>query len=331
MKFFSVRSMMLSTGILLIFIYFFLGNFSHDFVWLSPIHFDHLYGSRENRSNKSCMIILRERSGRLGNRLFMFSTAIGLTLTHSCYLKISRDIIDELQQTFDLNLSSITFNPSNISLTTAIHPIYNHCTYFSDLFSSNTSQQIELTGYWQVHKYFVDYSHFIRQQLRFKQSILHRVRTFFMTLPKKAKRIGIHIRRGDFLHARTVSSDHFILNATNYFTKKYRSVVFIIVSDDRPYCKKTFGQRPNVIFTPSSFDASTDLATLTQCDHLIITVGTFGWWGAFLLQNRFGEVITDAKDDLSPIDVQCTRDVYFPSSFSFLNRNPSQINRTYLT
>ncbi len=31
----------------------------------------------------------------------------------------------------------------------------------------------------------------------------------------------------------------------------------------------------------------TVLCFLTQCDHNILTVGTFGWWGAFLNKNNF--------------------------------------------
>ncbi|CAF4197943.1 unnamed protein product, partial [Adineta steineri] len=55
--------------------------------------------------SKECYIILRERSGRLGNRLFMFASAYGLSLKHSCQLYIDRNIIDELQTSFDMNLT----------------------------------------------------------------------------------------------------------------------------------------------------------------------------------------------------------------------------------
>jgi galactoside 2-L-fucosyltransferase 1/2 len=68
-----------------------------------------------------------------------------------------------------------------------------------------------------------------------------------------------------------------------------------------------------------------DMAILTLCDHIIITVGTYGWWAGFLLQNRTGEILTDAKPNHSPLDVNCESSVYFPSWFSFLNVTKSYI------
>ncbi|CAF4204168.1 unnamed protein product, partial [Adineta steineri] len=106
---------------------------------------------------KQCRIILRQRGGRLGNRLFMFATAYGLSLTHSCQLYIAPYIIDELQTSFEMNFTSIKKNPQSF------------------------------------------------------------------------------------------------------------------VADD--------------------------LATLTLCEHTILTAGTFGWWSAFLSHNRLGDVLTDSKSD----------------------------------
>ena len=267
-----------------------------------------------------CMIILRERSGRLGNRLFMFATALGLALNHSCCLNISTEIIHELNRSFILDLQRMPIRAVSNHSEYEKRRIYNHCSYLTDLFRANTSQTIELTGFWQVHTYFSDYSFEIRRQLRFKPSILHQVDTFLNNTNINSTRVGIHIRRGDFLRVRTVSSDQYVLDAMSYFIRKYLSVVFVIVSDDRPHCQSVFGKRQDVLFTPVAFDGVMDLATLTRCHHAIITVGTFGWWGAYLLHDRAGEVVTDAKRDLTPVDANCQGKFYFPPWFSFLNR-----------
>ncbi|CAF1404342.1 unnamed protein product [Adineta steineri] len=91
------------------------------------------------------------------------------------------------------------------------------------------------------------------------------------------------------------------------------------LSDDKNYCRKTFNQNKNVLVTPDSFSAADDLAILALSQHTILTAGTFGWWGAFLSQNRLGDVLTDSKADHTPIDSNCRQDDYFPSWFSFLN------------
>ncbi|CAF1348345.1 unnamed protein product [Adineta steineri] len=98
-----------------------------------------------------------------------------------------------------------------------------------------------------------------------------------------------------------------------------KSFILNRISDDKNYCRKTFGQKKNVLVTPDSFNAADDLATLTLCEHTILTAGTFGWWGAFLSHNQLGDVLTDSKADHTPLDVNCRQDEYFPSWFSFLN------------
>ena len=282
-------------------------------------HMNNWKWSKPTRDSQrvQCSIILRDQSGRLGNRLFMFASAIGLALTHSCHLYISPKIIHELNQSFALDLARLPL-VSGPSHKQRERKLYNHCSFWTDLFPANTSRNIELTGFWQVHIYFFNHSTEIRQQLRFKLSILQQVNTFLNNI--NGTRVGIHIRRADFLLVRTVSSDQFVLAAMFYFTRKYPSVFFVIVTDDRPYCERVFGKRKDVLFTPTSFSSVMDLATLTRCDHVIITVGTFGWWGAYLLHDRAGEVITDAKSDMSPIDAKCEGKLYFPSWFLFLNK-----------
>src|SRR5690348_12373756 len=44
-----------------------------------------------------CAIILSERQGRLGNRMFMFASALGIALTYSCRLAVDERILDELR------------------------------------------------------------------------------------------------------------------------------------------------------------------------------------------------------------------------------------------
>ena len=205
-----------------------------------------------------CTIILRDQGGRLGNRLFMFASATGLALTHSCYLHISAEIIHELNQSFELDLARLPagFGPNR---SESERRISNHCSYLTDLFSANTSQIIELRGFWQVHTYFSNYSTEIRRQLRLKPLILLKVNAFLQNNKSRVTLVGIHIRRGDFLGLRAVSSDQYVFAAMSYFTRKYSSVIFVIVTDDRSYCARVFGKRKDVLFTPTSFNSVMNL------------------------------------------------------------------------
>ena len=182
----------------------------------------------------SCMIILRDRQGRLGNRLFMFASALGLALTHSCYLNVSAEIVNELNQLFELDLNDARqYAAPNHS--EPHRQIYNHCSHLTSVFPSRRSQVVELKGYWQVHKYFARHDVELRRQLRFRWTILDRVNHFLEHNASRRHftRVGIHIRRGDFLKGRAVSSDRFVHDAMSYFTVKYGAVRFVVVTDDR--------------------------------------------------------------------------------------------------
>jgi len=269
---------------------------------------------------KHCNVIVREREGRLGNTLFQFATAYGLSLDHSCRLYLGPNITEGLSEYFEINLPDL-LTESEVNRISPIEYKYNHCKYFRKLFQPNKSQNIQLIGYWQVHKYFVNHTDEIRNQLRFKKTILDKARHFIKTkiISTVLNLVGIHIRRGDFLGLRPISSDKFIFDAMNYFRRKYDSVKFIIVSDDKLYCRKVFGKRNDTFITPYSFTPGDDMALLTLCNHVVITVGTYGWWAGFLLYNRTGEVLVDTKPNHSPIDVDCEGSIFFPSRFSFLN------------
>ncbi|WAR31893.1 LOW QUALITY PROTEIN: FUT1-like protein [Mya arenaria] len=54
----------------------------------------------------------------------------------------------------------------------------------------------------------------------------------------------------------------------------------LIISDDIKWCKiSTSG--PDVFYSPFQTDVL-DFALMVCCDHVIVTMGTFGWWGAWL-------------------------------------------------
>ena len=74
----------------------------------------------------------------------------------------------------------------------------------------------------------------------------------------------------------------------NYFREKYSNVTFIVASDDKIWCQK-FLAKDDVIVTSIQNSAELDFAILKNCNHSIISVGTFGFWTGYLHLN--GEVI----------------------------------------
>jgi galactoside 2-L-fucosyltransferase 1/2 len=100
-----------------------------------------------------------------------------------------------------------------------------------------------------------------------------------------------------------------------YFSQKYENTIFIVVSDDKQYCEKKFGEKKNVIVSPRHFSASEDLAILSFCQHSIVTAGSFGWWSAFLAD---GDVLHDNRYMQKKSGIcDCDPFMYFPPWFLF--------------
>lgn len=286
-----------------------------------------LLRSLRNQSSISpcCAIVLVDRQGRLGNRMFMFASAIGLALTYSCQLAIESEILSELESVFTINLSQI---PKMKLLETSrvkqcADQKYNYCNYFHINFNETRYHVIELTGFWQSYRFFDKYRRLIKNQFIFKHSIKQKITHFFhQEGQKRINRpdgphgnrkaindpringrvlsltwVGVHVRRGDFLYLRQVSSMRFVVEAMNYFEKKYTNVIFLITSDDKTFCKRMYGNMSNVVITPVSFSTGEDLAALAACHHMIVTVGTYGWWAGFLTE---GEVLHDVRFSETP-------------------------------
>ena len=69
--------------------------------------------------------------------------------------------------------------------------------------------------------------------------------------------------------------------AMNYFRSKHnKTVYFVVVAEDKNWARSNVVGK-DIIYSTSSEDLL-KLALLTLCDHGMISVGTFGWWAAYL-------------------------------------------------
>lgn len=106
----------------------------------------------------------------------------------------------------------------------------------------------------------------------------------------------MHVRRGDYLgdHANLgfrVAPAQFFTVARSMFRTWYAHVQFILISNDMPWTMQQI-TGSDIMYAPEA-TAPNDLALMAHADHMVVSVGTFGWWGAFLSQsgNPRGRVI----------------------------------------
>ena len=66
-----------------------------------------------------------------------------------------------------------------------------------------------------------------------------------------------------------------------HYRNKFPVVHFYMASDDKAWCRQHFTGKDTTIL-PYTLVPSVELSILAQCRHVITSVGTFGWWAAYL-------------------------------------------------
>jgi hypothetical protein len=189
------------------------------------------------------------------------------------YDNILRNIkfIDKLPSNYKIHKEPVTFN-------------YQPITY-------NKGENLLLEGYFQSEKYFINNKDYIINLFKptenIKQTILER-------LSNISDSISIHIRRGDYLKL----SDFHPQQSLEYYTSAINLLGvdrnYLIFSDDLDGVRSMFDFLPNKQFISLGKDYL-DLYAMSMCEHNIICNSTFGWWGAYLNENKNKKVIGPNK------------------------------------
>ena len=118
---------------------------------------------------------------------------------------------------------------------------------------------------------------------KIKQTILER-------LPNVQNSISMHIRRGDYLNTPSYhpqQSVDYYMSAINLLGVNRNYLIF---SDDLNGVKEMFDFLPNKQFISLGKDYL-ELYSMSMCEHNIISNSTFGWWGAYLNENKNKKII----------------------------------------
>ena len=111
----------------------------------------------------------------------------------------------------------------------------------------------------------------------------------------KPSTVCVHVRRGDKATTRAnywgyrLPEPEDIIFAIDYMKKELNHSVFIVSSDSKQWCLQNLA-RQNIHISRFTLDFK-DFVLMSSCDHMIMTVGTFGWWAAWLTSQRGGTVM----------------------------------------
>lgn len=117
----------------------------------------------------------------------------------------------------------------------------------------------------------------------------------FKKMLESTNSVSIHARRGDMLNVTGRNyKDGYFKRATKYIKRNVKNPTFIFFCDpaSSEWVKKnlkTFGLNKNDAIYFVDWNAGTDsykdMQLMTYCKHNIVTISTFGWWGAYLNNN----------------------------------------------
>ena len=244
--------------------------------------------------------ITTNHMGGLCNVMFKLAASISLALDNKVDFVFSNEFIRQIDKDivcdgfndyriyYDNVLRNINFI-DKIPSTYRTHQEPNTFNY--QFINYNEGENLLLYGYFQSEKYFIKNKDYIINLFKptndIKLSILEKI-------PNIQNSISIHVRRGDYLNLPNYhpqqSLDYYI-SAVNLLGIDNNYLIF---SDGLDGIKDMFDFIPNKQFINLGKNYL-DLYAISMCEHNIICNSTFGWWGAYLNENKNKKVIGPHK------------------------------------
>lgn len=243
---------------------------------------------RRRSSSKKRSVVIKEMVGRLGNQMFEYASALGIAHRKKGTVCIADK---EWEEDSKEDLIKVCVGPfkrcNNIKGPITLVPEDAYAKYDPSPFLVSGNVEIETDldqGFLQSWKYFQPVKKEVLKKFKFKRAIASRAERYIdKAKAGKTTVIGIHIRRGDHIglgYMRFPPMSYF-KKAQQYFRKKYKKVKFVIATNDRAWARENFKSKDTEIIT-SSKSAPEDMAILTMCSGLIMSLGTFSWWAGYL-------------------------------------------------
>lgn len=243
---------------------------------------------RTNTGEEKLPLTIISNRGRLGNQMGTFATLYGLARLNNRKPVLQPHTATYIGRYFKTSV------PSTESLSETNHslPAYKIGRYIRSSDVTIPKQVVILRGHKTPNSpTFYDFVRYeIKREFRFidpidhyADSVLRKIRHKF---PRMDTFVGIHVRRTDMnkvllKYGASLPDTNFFNKSMSYFMSRYRNVTFIVVSDDRKWCKENL-KHPKVVITPNPPSPAHDMAVLSKCNHSIITKGTFGRWAGYL-------------------------------------------------
>lgn len=259
--------------------------------------------------------ILYHQKGRFGNQLFRLGTIIGESLKRNVEYYIPTEwehlkLFPNLKNVISSNELKQQISKTHSEPTFAFHNI------------PDTSNILEIVGYFQSWKFFEGFENEVRHDLTFSNESIERASS---RMSKDTVKLCLHVRWGDIYDRKTggghkgVENYHPVMtlkyyeNALEYIlsqTKIDEILVFTDNTDTKEFITGKFEKfGVNIVYFDYSDDFITDFISQSLCDHFIIANSTFSWWSSFLSKSENKIVCCPKEQD------------WFGPSYSHMDRS----------
>ena len=213
--------------------------------------------------------------GRLGNQ--MFQVAATLAAADRADTKAHFPNGTAVQEAFEL--------PDCIFSESA----HSKLGYFEKSFEFNPEiflipNGVNLHGYFQSEKCFIDKEELILRNFQFKPEIKEKAVSLMSKIGDNI--CAVHVRRGDYLnlqHVHKAPGNEYYESAIRMISAHSKNTRFLIFSDDIEWCKSSEIFR-DCLFSEQVGDR-VELCMMTLCNSHIIANSSFSWWGARLAKS----------------------------------------------
>jgi len=270
------------------------------------------------------MIIVKLQGG-LGNQFFQY--AMGRSLSSRLGVELMLDVssyINDPKRDYELgkyNINAKIASESEVARCTNfssilvskmsrfIKPLYGLSGFVSEKFFEYDPRVMRLPdnrylfGYWQSSKYFESVQNLLKKELIPKKPLDRENQKTLMMLKGLGDSVCITIRRGDFVSDSKATSFHGTCDIDYYkrsmklIENKLKNVQYCVFTDDQQWALESLNSSKPMIFvgTDNMAAAEKNMLLMSQCKNFIIANSSYGWWGAWLSENRDKIVIAPKR------------------------------------
>jgi galactoside 2-L-fucosyltransferase 1/2 len=156
-------------------------------------------------------------------------------------------------------------------------------------------------GFWEDPSYFADIVPTVRRRFRPRDETIAEAARALVARARQQDGpvVGVHLRRGDRGPGGNASAPFSTLPASYYreaagrFPPDANFLVFSDTPGDIAWCRSHLGLGGGASVTfGDGRDPILDMFALVECDHVILSAGTFSWWAGYLGDRAGRRVIT---------------------------------------